>query len=184
MNVIYRDGNGQSGDQSINIDNFLDPRALESSLQDAEPPVSSWDALEKAALDRFKRLTFAKDCFEPLAKLPFAQCSAKTLVKLLHVLSQLTDERDKGSTQSVEEHQIYKNYFTGDKAWFSDSSDKEKQHCKEALTFRHPERPGKHLFCPYHGKERHSLLRLHFSWPIQPGQPVYVVHIGPKLTKK
>ncbi|HBP52998.1 MAG TPA: hypothetical protein DD643_00975 [Synechococcus sp. UBA8638] len=140
--------------------------------------------MEKVALDRFTRLTFAKDCFKSLAKLPFAPCSAKTLVKLLQVLSQLADERDKGSTQSIEEHQIYKNHFTGDKAWFSDSSETEKQRFRRKLTFPHPERPGKRLFCPYHGKEQHSLLRLHFSWRIQPGQPVYVVYIGPKLTKK
>ena len=184
VTIVYRDGNGESGDQSINIDNFLDPSTLASSLQDAEPPISSWDGLEKAALDRFKRLTFAKDCFEPLAKFPFAQCSAKTLVKLLHVLSQLADERDKGSTQSVEEHQIYKNHFTGDKAWFSDSSDQEKQRFRRKLTFPHPERPNQTIFCPYHGKERHLNLRLHFSWSIQPGQPVYVVYIGPKLIQR
>ncbi|MYF36685.1 MAG: hypothetical protein F4226_07880 [Synechococcus sp. SB0678_bin_12] len=184
IKVTYQDGNEQPADQSVDIDNFLDLSTLESSLQNAEPPINSWDGLEKTALRRFTRLTFARDCFEPLAKLPFAQCSAKTLVKLLHVLSQLADERDKGSSQSVEEYQIYKNYFTGKNAWFSDSSETEKKRAKRKLTFRHPEHPGQEIFCPYHGKERHLTLRLHFSWPIQPGKPVYVVYIGPKLTKR
>ncbi len=184
VNVIYRDGNGQSGGQSVDIDNFLDLSTLKSNLQDVEPLIRSWSALKNTALSQFSRLTFAEDCFEPLAKLPFAQCSAKTLVARLDVLSQLADARDKDGAQSVEDQQIYKKHFTGKAAWFSDSSETEKQRFKEKLIFPHPERPDHQLFCPYHGKERHLQLRLHFSWPIQPGQPVYVVYIGPKLTKK
>ena len=185
VNVTYLlGGNGKPEDQLVNIENFLDLSTLESSLQDAEPPTRSWNALKKTALNHFNRLTFAKACFEPLAKLPFAKCSAERLVKLLCILNRLANIRDQHGMQSLEEQQICKNYFMGEKAWFSDSSEWEKQHFKERLTFPHPERPGHTLFCPYHGKERHLQLRLHFSWPIQPGQPVYVVYIGPKLTKK
>lgn len=184
VNVIYRDGNGQSGGQSVDIDNFLDLSTLKSNLQDAEPLIRSWSALKNTALSKFSRLTFAEDCFEPLAKLPFAQPSAKTLVARLDVLSQLADARDKDGVQSIERQQIYENYFTGKNALFSDSSDQEKQRFRKKLTFPHPKRPGHKLFCPYHGKEKHFQLRLHFSWPIQPRQPVYVVYIGPKLTKR
>ncbi len=184
VNVIYQDGNGQSGGQSVDIDNFLDLSTLKSNLQNAEPLIRSWSALKNTALSQFSRLIFAEDCFEPLAKLPFAQSSAKTLVARLDVLSQLADARDKDGAQSIKEKQIYENYFTGKNALFSDSSDQEKQRFRKKLTFPHPKRPGHKLFCPYHGKEKHSLLRLHFSWPIQPGEPVYVVYIGPKLTKR
>ena len=27
-------------------------------------------------------------------------------------------------------------------------------------------------------------LRLHFSWPIEAGKPVYIVYAGPKITKR
>ena len=185
VNVTYLpNGNGKPEDQLVSIDNFLDLSTLESGLQDTELPIRSWNVLKNIALNRFNRLTFAEDCFEPLAKLPFAQASAKTLIARLDVLSQLANTRDKDGAKSVEDQQIYKKHFTGKTAWFSDSSEKEKQRFKEKLTFPHPERPDHRLFCPYHGKERHLQLRLHFSWPIQPGQPVYVVYIGPKLTKK
>ncbi|MCY3537929.1 MAG: hypothetical protein OXI08_03455, partial [Cyanobacteria bacterium MAG IRC4_bin_6] len=183
IKVAYRDGNGQSGGQLVNIDNFLDPSTLEISLQDAEPPVDSWNALKKTALQRFDRLTFAQDCFESLTNLPFVQSSANTLIARLHVLSQLADARDQNRVQSGEEQRIYNEHFTGKNAWFSDSSNTEKQRFKKKLTFPHPEHPGQEIFCPYHGKEQHLTLRLHVSWPIQPGQPVYVVYIGPKLTK-
>ena len=168
----------------MDIDNFLDLSTLKSNLQDAEPLIRSWSALKNTALSQFSRLTFAEDCFEPLAKLPFAQSSAKTLVARLDVLSQLADARDKDGVQSIEGQQIYENYFTGENALFSDSSDQEKQRFREKLTFPHPKRRGHKLFCPYHGKEKHFQLRLHFSWPIQPRQPIYVLYIGPKLTKR
>lgn len=184
INIAYRDGNGQSGDQFISIENFLDSSALASSLQDAESPIASWNILEETALNRFQRLTFTTASFEPLAKLPFAKCSAKRLVKLLCILNQLANVLDQHGMQSLEEQQIYKNYFTGDNAWFSDSSKPEKQRFEQDLTFPHPEHRDDTLFCPYHGKERHLQLRLHVSWPIQKGKPVYVVYIGPKLTKE
>lgn len=184
VNVIYRSDNRQSGDRSVSLENFLDPITLASSLQDAEPPVCSWNDLEITARSRFRRLTFAESCFEPLAGFSFAQASAKTLIARLYVLSQLANARDKDGAQSVEGQQIYKNHFMGESAWFSDSSENDKHRFEERLTFPHPERPDHQLFCPYYGKEKHSQLRLHFSWPIQPGQPVYVVYIGPKLTKK
>ena len=184
VNVIYRSDNRQSEDQSISFENFRDPSTLASSLQDAEPPVRSWNALETTARRRFERLTFAESCFEPLAKVPFAQSSSESLEKRLDVLNRLAAARVKDETQSVEEQPIYKNHFTGESAWFSDSSEREKQLFRDRLTFRHPEQPDHQLFCPYHGKEKHSQLRLHFSWPIQPEKPVYVVYIGPKLTKR
>lgn len=190
VKVAYRDGNGQSGNQFIDIKNFLDSNTLESSLRQEKLPIRSWDDLKKTALNketalnRFNRLTFARDCFEPLDKLPFAKCSAEKLVELLYILNKLANERDKDNAQSVEEEQIETNYFTGDNAWFSDSSETEKKRCREKLTFPHPKCTNHKLFCPYHGKERHLQLRLHFSWPIRPGKPVYVVYVGPKLTKK
>ena len=194
VKVAYRDGNGQSGNQFIDIKNFLDSNTWESSLKQEKLPIRSWDDLKEiafnddlkeTALNRFNRLTFARDCFEPLDKLPFAKCSAEKLVELLYILNKLANERDKDNAQSVEEKQIEINHFTGDKAWFSDSSETEKQRYREKLTFPHPEDTNHKLFCPYHGKERHLQLRLHFyPWPIQSGEPVYVVYIGPKLTKR
>ena len=72
----------------------------------------------------------------------------------------------------------------GDKAWFSDSSEGEKHAFKSSLTFPHPDDDGKTLFCTWHGKVSHMVMRLHFSWPIRKGKPVYIVYAGPKITKK
>ena len=91
---------------------------------------------------------------------------------------------DATGVRTPEGQRVYQDYFTGENALFSDSSDNEKRRFGEALTFPHPSEPGNSLACPWHGKVRHMTLRLHFSWPIEPGKPVYVVYAGPKLTRR
>ena len=41
------------------------------------------------------------------------------------------------------------------------------------------------LFCPWHGKVSTRTLRIHFSpGQIRASDPLYVVYVGPKLTKR
>ena len=44
--------------------------------------------------------------------------------------------------------------------------------------------PTKTLFCPWHGKVQTPQLRVHFSYPIRANEPLYIVYVGPKLTKR
>ena len=44
--------------------------------------------------------------------------------------------------------------------------------------------PGEALPCSWHGKVRSMTLRMHFSWPVQYGKPVYVMYIGQKITRR
>lgn len=80
--------------------------------------------------------------------------------------------------------EIQQNHFVGDKAWFTDSSDGEKREFKNELTFPHPERPGETLFCTWHGKVKTPQMRVHFAYPLKRNEPLYVVYIGPKITKR
>lgn len=91
------------------------------------------------------------------------------------------DDRGK---RTPEGHTLYQKHFTGDKAWFSDSSDTEKARFKNELIFKHPANPNEVLFCPWHGKVKTPQLRIHFSWPIREDQPLYIVYVGPKITKR
>ena len=81
-------------------------------------------------------------------------------------------------------HTLYQKYFTGAKAWFSDSSDREKAQFRNELTFPHPADPDKTIFATWHGKVKTPQLRIHFSWPIRADKPLYVVYAGPKITKR
>ncbi|MEI7996656.1 MAG: hypothetical protein WCH01_17300 [Methylococcaceae bacterium] len=83
-----------------------------------------------------------------------------------------------------EGNRLYQEHFTGDKAWFSTSSDDEKIEFKNELTFNHPNNKDEKLFCPWHGKIKTPQIRIHFSYPIRADKPLYVPYIGLKITKK
>lgn len=169
-------------DRCANLDNWRDAEAMERELPPAA--VASWRDLARSSASRFERLTFSGDCFEPLTGIPFAQSSADRVLALLGILDRLALSFDGDGKRTAEGHYLHRVHFTGDNANFSDSSETENSRFRSALTFPHPEKNGVSLFCPWHGKERRSTLRLHFSWPIRFREPVYVVYVGPKLTKR
>ena len=171
-------------DRNASLDNWRDGAALNEWLRDAPPPIRSWADLGELSRIRFTRLTFADRCFEPLAGVPFARSAADRMVFLLSALDSFANEFDASGSRTPEGSRIYREYFAGEEAAFSDSSDSEKRRFRARLTFPHPDRPGESLFCTWHGKVRHMTLRLHFSWPVRADEPVYVVYAGPKLTKR
>ena len=75
-------------------------------------------------------------------------------------------------------------FFRRGKALFSDSSDSEKNDAnfRTAMTFKDPE--GRELICFWHGKIKTPQYRIHFSYPLKKGAPLYIAYIGEKLTKK
>ena len=170
--------------RSAALENWWNAEALREALRQRPPPIGSWDDLREASRNRFKRLTFAEDCFGPLAGVPFARSAADRFIVLLDVLDRFARAFEEGGARNAEGNRIYQDHFTGDRALFSDSSDSEKRDFRRQLNFAHPENPVGSLFCTWHGKVSHLTLRLHFSWPIEAGKPVYVVYAGPKITKR
>jgi len=184
VEVVWRPEKEGLDDRNASLDNWRDDAALNDWLQDASPPIRSWDELGELSRIRFKRLTFADPCFEPLAGVPFARSAAARMVFLLSVLDSFASEFDAIGARTPEGNRIYREYFSGAESAFSDSSDTEKQRFRARLMFPHPDRSGESLFCTWHGKVRHMALRLHFSWPVRADESVYVVYAGPKLTKR
>ena len=171
-------------DGNVDVKNWRDAVGLEKSLRNVPSSVLSWSDLRNVSKKLYERLVFAGNCFEPLEGLPFSKSSADRIIFLLGILDRFAGAFDSEGNRTTEGHKMYKDYFTGGNALFSDSSDTEKQNFKGELTFPHPDNPKESLFCPWHGKERRNIIRLHFSWPIRAGKPVYVVYVGPKITKK
>ena len=165
------------------VDNWFALDALEAALEDARPPIGSWGELRAEVATSFRTLVFTDNCFEPLFGVPFSKGAAERFRVLFKILDRYTQSLDQSGRRTPEAQQIYENYFMGANALFSDSSDREKQEFRDRLTFAHPNR-GRSLFCAWHGKVRHMSLRLHFSWPLEVGEPVYVVYAGPKITKR
>ena len=174
--------NGQT--RRVDVLNYWDADAVKAALTAAPIPIRSWDELDAAARMRFPNLTFSPDSFVPLRGHPFGRGPAERLVSLMTVLHNLKNCFNAQGKWTAEGHKIYQMHFMGDKAWFSDSSDTEKSRFKSDLTFPHPTNVSESLFCTWHGKVKTPQLRIHFSWPIRANESLYVVYVGPKITKR
>lgn len=175
---------GSDAATDVIVLNYWQPPELENVLREAEPPIASWARLDTVCRVRFQRLTFSTDCFGYLNGQPFAPGAAARILTRLAVLDQLMGTVDSAGQRTAEGNRIYQNHFTGDKGWFSDSSDSEKNEFRNELTFPHPEIVGRSLFCTWHGRVNHPPFRVHFAWPERPGAPLYVVFVGLKITRR
>jgi len=169
---------------AIDIRNFWDPAAVEAHLVTARQPLVSWSALRGLCEAKFENLRFSANAFEPLRGQPFKQSVAEAIVARLDVLHRLRMSFAPDGSRTAGGHEIYRNYFSGDKAWFSDSSASEKIDFGDELTFPNPDAPDQTLSCTWHGKIKSPQYRIHISWPVTAVTAVYVVYVGPKITKK
>lgn len=169
---------------SVDVRNHWALRTVVATLQNLPSPFSSWRSLETHVRRSCGRLNISKDAFDPLDGTPYAHGAAERILIRLQLLNKMCECFDNEGNRTPEGHRLYTEHFTGEKAWFSDSSDSEKAEFKSELTFPHPDRPGEYLFCPWHGKVKTPQLRIHFSWPIAADTPLYVVYVGPKITKR
>jgi hypothetical protein len=176
--------------KTVGVANHWDPTAIEAVLQAAAPPLASWKQLESLVTARCTQITFAVDAFTFLNGHPFVSGAAQRLIFILTTLNRFKSCFDADGQRTPEGHEIYQDFFTGRKgdggrgALFSDSSADEKSKFEAEMTFVHPADASKTLFCPWHGKVQTPQLRVHFSSPVRADEPLYVVYVGPKITKR
>lgn len=180
LNVNWHD-NGHI--RSVEVFNYWSPMDMEAALEAAPVQLRSWKELEDVARARFPALAFANDSFDPLNGHPFGKGIAERLLLRFSVLHTLRNSVAEHGEWTPEGHSLYRKHFIGQNAWFSDSTDSEKVKFKHEFTFPHPVKAGERLFCPWHGKVKTRQLRIHFSWPIQADEPLYIVYVGPKIAK-
>lgn len=168
----------------VAVPNFWDAIDVDAYLAAAQPALSSWATLEALAKARFTNLTFGTDAFQPLRAQPFGQGVAERILARLDVIDRLTKCFDEVGRRTDAGHALYQKHFVGDKAWFSDESASNKVQFRDEMTFPNPDVPGETIFCPWHGKVKTPQYRVHISWPIRAASPVYVVYVGPKITKR
>lgn len=174
----------ESTTRTHNVNNYWDADQVEAALREASAPPASWRDLEKTCASGFPHLQFSTDAFECLRGHPFVVSAADRILCLLEVLEKLKCCFDEDGERTHDGHHLYREHFTGARGLFSDSSDTEKRDFQKELTFCHPTVKGKFLYCTWHGKVNSPKLRIHFSWPVTSGVPLYVVYIGPKITKR
>jgi hypothetical protein len=174
------DGNNRM----IDVTNYWTLEELKALLETPSAPPCSWEQLREHAVDRFSNLTFSGDCFRPLRGLPFFHAAAQRILALLDTLNRLKVCFDERGVRTAEGQRLIQEHFTGETAWFSDSSDTEMRQFRTELTFAHPLNSTRTIFCSWHGKVQTPPFRIHFSWPVTSVDPLYVVYVGPKLTKQ
>lgn len=180
IQVFLRSGEEAAAAEKVDLPNWRDAEALEQCLRESRPNVRAWRDLRRE-MARFPNLRFAPDCLDPLDGLPFSEGAVREILRRLDILNRFVGLQGETDAPAHERHRLHQQHFRGKEAWFSDSSDGEKTRFRAKMDFRHPERPGKRLFCPWHGKVQIQHLRIHFSWP-EP--PIYVVYIGQKITRR
>jgi hypothetical protein len=177
-------------DQSVEIANHWIIEKFQEDLQAAPIVINSWQQLEEVSNERYPRLNFSKNCFEPLKGHPFVPNARHQLLRIFKILNHFKSCFNQTGQRTPEGHEIFQNFFTGSKgaggrgALFSDSSNDEKQKFKKELTFKHPLEADKNLFCPWHGKVQTPPLRVHFSYPIRADKALFIVYVGPKIIKR
>lgn len=176
--------------KTVGVANHWDPAAIEAVLRAAAAPLASWKQLEALATARCTQITFAAGAFAPLNGYPFVLGAAQRLMFILETLNRFKSCFDADGQRTPEGHEIYQEFFTGKKgdggrgALFSDSSASEKRKFGAEMTFAHPADASKTLFCSWHGKVQTPQLRVHFSSPVRADEPLFVVYVGPKITKQ
>ena len=171
-------------ERNIYVPNYWDPDNAREALKASPVTLESWRHLESIARMRCPGLAFAANSFAPLDGHPFGKGTAERLLVLLDVLQTFKNCFNDRGERTPEGHALYQKHFTGEKAWFSDSSDDEKSKFKSGLTFPHPTNSGEWFSCTWHGKVKSPQLRIHFSWPVRANEPLYIVYVGPKITKR
>ena len=166
----------------IHVDNYWTDSTLEIALVEAEPPISSWDQLENVAVSRFRNVKFSISAFQPLDGMPFSPTAAEYIMTRLYTLNYVMGCRTESGVFTSAAKPILDAHLTRGSVQFSDSSTREKQKFSGALSFPHPDVSGAILDCTWHAKVKPLLIRMHFRWPVPPGEELYVVYIGRKIT--
>jgi hypothetical protein len=175
--------------RTLTIGNCWAEATVEGELQrrlqaGRQRELQSWAELIEWGQNYCPNLYFADYLLQRLRGVPFTPAVARQVQRRLEVLNTLRQETDEHGARSIAGQELYDQYFVGGDPWFTDESTTNKVDFARELTFPHPQRPGETLFCPWHGKVRTQVFRIHFSWPLVPQQThIYIVHIGPKITR-
>lgn len=171
---------------TISVDNIWDVQELESRLS-KNRVARNWAELIAICQERFDHLEISDDILEiALKRETFRRKVADRIQLRLHDLQQVMSGRSISDGKMTDHaRELWQKHSQGERARFTDESEGNREKFKEKLTFRDPSNPSESLFCPWHGKINQENFRIHFQWPVPPGQArLKVLYIGRKITRK
>jgi hypothetical protein len=153
---------------TVTVPNVWEMEQLEARALAALPPPSSWDELVDQCRAKYPSLILSDDITNQLHGEPFSAYVCERTFALLYVLEEYMAARLPNGERSPRCHEIVQTHFTGDKAWFSDESEGNKQYFRDEMTFPDPTDQAKKIFAPWHGKIKTPQYRIHIEWPVPP----------------
>jgi len=169
---------------NVAVPNLHSVASMEEAARASLPFPKSWTELLDQVAMKFSSLLLSNDIAAVLRPHPFNSNAAERVLELLGILDALVKSRDDHGVLTDASKQLISNFFSGDRARFTDESPGNKSKFEEQMTFRDPENADKWLFCPFHGKINNPAYRIHIRWPMEAThKKIVVAYIGPKITR-
>ena len=169
----------------IDVPNFVSLDDAQVAIEALVKEPSNWKELLQVACDAYPNLKISDHCGLVLAPLPFYPSVSRRTLELLRVLHELVSETTESGAMTEAGMQLYQAHFVGEKVWFTDEAEGNKQKFGREMTFPDPDDPKASIQCFWHGKIKTPQFRVHFEWPIPIGQKTLkVCYIGPKISKR
>lgn len=142
----------------------------------------SWPELIDYLKNTFKNLIFHDDIIGCISRHPFSVVISDRVIALMDILNKYVESHDESKRRTCITNELIRNFFSGDKAPFTDESSTNINDFRKEMTFNINGEPE---LCSWHGKIKHQEFRIHFQYPFSAKtDKLVVVYIGPKITKK
>jgi hypothetical protein len=168
------------------VPNLWSLEALAGSAVDAIAEPTSWKELIELARERCPFLVLPDSLFMNgrLVRESFSGAIANSALRLMLLLDEYAREVTQGGFSSARAKEMIRDHFSGAGALFTAESETNKTTFLADMTFADPLDDDREIFAHWHGRIPHRFYRLHFEWPLPPGQHgIKVVYLGPKITK-
>jgi hypothetical protein len=183
--LIVRHGIDEAPYGDCDVPNMWTVEALIAAAETSPPEPASWPEVIELATKDFPKVLLGEGCGATLSGYPYNPSMARRIRALLGVLQGIMENMDLDGTLTADGERLRQTYFVGDRSWFSDESDTNKNRFEKEMTFPDPEDTTKNITCFWHGKINNPKFRIHFEWPVKtPKTGLKVPYIGPKISKK
>lgn len=177
-------GLAESPIKFLAVPNVWDSQSLLEGAQGSLPDPTSWETMVEYANLTFDRVLVSDAILTQLSGTTFYPAVSRRVIELLRILQNYMEGRRQDGTAGQRSNEIHQQFFTGERARFTDESSNNKNEFRHEMTFKDPEDQSRTIFCPWHGKIQTPQFRIHFEWPVPPNQTrLKVMYVGPKITK-
>lgn len=167
----------------VDVPNYCDGNQLAKVLSELSPEPSTWNELLSECRERYDRLLVGEHCNKVLISYPYNPAIARRIRELFAVLQEIMIEMNEDGSLTESGNDLLQQYFVGERALFTDESERRKtaKWSDDAFTFPDPEGSG-NLVCHWHGKISTQYFRIHFEWPVPaPRKRLKIAYIGRKI---